>query len=193
MDKLQERAIAFKQLLDYEYKIKLGRKGKITEFIIDFDKSDFFHLIGLHKLTDILNNRKSTDKIFLDCLKGNLTYNDCVSSEMFCKIENRFEYFCYLEQMLDSNDIIFKCNTSTLRRFSKIVADFELKNTLENLIFYLFIEKRAYSKNQYCKSFINDNEVDYTYGQTRMTLLYKEKINKRTGESVVQYDRLSEK
>lgn len=95
--------------------------------------------------------------------------------------------------MLDSNDIIFKCNTSTLRRFSKIMADFELKNTFENLIFYLFIEKRTYSKNQYCKSFINDNEVDYTYGQTKMTLLYKEKITKRTGESVVQYDRLSEK
>lgn len=27
MDKLQERALAFKKLIDYEYKIILGRKG----------------------------------------------------------------------------------------------------------------------------------------------------------------------
>lgn len=191
MDKLQERAAAFKRLLDYEYKIQLGRKGRLTEITIDFEKSDFFHLIGLHKLTDILNDRKAAGKVFLDCLKGDLTYDDCKKSEMFCKIESRFEYFRYLEQMLDSNDIIFRCNTNTLKQFSKIIADFELKNVFEELIFYIFIEKRAYSGNQYCKSFIKDNEIDYTYGQTRMTLLYKEKINKRTGESVVQYDRLS--
>ena len=92
--------------------------------------------------------------------------------------------------MLDSNDTVFKCNTKKMSEFSRIVADFELKNIYEELIFYLFIEKRNRSEKLYCKSFIQESNIDYTYGQTKMTLLYKEKINKKTNERVVQYDKL---
>ena len=92
--------------------------------------------------------------------------------------------------MLDSNDVIFKCNTNNMGAYSRIIADFELKNIYEDLIFYLFIEKRNYSNKQYCKSFIQESNIDYTYGQTKMTLLYKEKINKITGESVMQFNKL---
>ncbi|MBQ9921443.1 MAG: hypothetical protein IJO52_04590 [Clostridia bacterium] len=190
MDKLQKRAWAFKNLSDYEYKIVLGRKGKKTEFTIDFEKTDFPHLIGLHKLTDVLSGNIATERLFDECLSGKLSYEAILKSVFFQKIENRFEYFDKLEELLDSNNIIFKCNTSNMSSFSKIIADFELKNIYENLIFYLFIEKRNCSEKQYCKSFIQENKIDYTYGQTKMTLLYKEKINKKTGNSEIQYNRL---
>ena len=193
MDKLQQRAFLFKRLLDYEYKIILGRKGKKTEFVITFEKSDFPHIIGLHKLTDVLNGNISTEKLFDQCLKGKVSYDLISQSEFFPKLGNRFEYFDKLETMLDSNDIIFKCNNKNMAAFSKIIADFELKNIYEELIFYLFIEKRNYSDKQYCKSFIQENKIYYTYGQTKMTLLYKEKINKVTGKSQIQYNRLSRK
>lgn len=193
MDKLQERAFLFRRLLDYEYKIVLGRKGKKTELIITFEKTDFPHLIGLHKLTDVLNGNIATEKLFDECLTGKVSYDLISQSEFFQKLGNRFEYFDKLETMLDSNDIIFKCNNNNMAAFSRIIADFELKNIYEELIFYLFIEKRHYSDKQYCKSFIQENNIDYTYGQTKMTLLYKEKINKVTGKSEIQYDRLSDK
>lgn len=124
MDKLQERAKTFHRLMDYEYNIILGRKGKLTEISINFEATDFFHLIGLHKLTDIINGRLPGEKVFYDCLKGNITYNDLAQSTFFSKLGNRFEYFNRLEDMLDNNNIIFKCNTSTLKRFSRITADF---------------------------------------------------------------------
>ena len=193
MDKLQERAFSFKKLIDYEYKIILGRKGKKTELVINFEKTDFPHLIGLHKLTDVLNGNIATEKLFDDCLTGKVSYDTISKSEFFQKLGNRFEYFDKLEIMLDRNDIIFKCNTNNIVTFSRIVADFELKNIYEELIFYLFIEKRNYSEKQYCKSFIQESNIDYTYGQTKMTLLYKEKTNKTTGESEIQYDKLSNK
>ena len=85
----------------------------------------------------------------------------------------------------------FAVNTSALKIFSLITADFELKNIYEALTFYLFIEKRSYSQCQYCKSFIQNDDVDYTYGQTKMTLLYKEKINIKTHERQIQFDRLT--
>ncbi len=193
MDKLQERAFSFKKLLDYEYKIILGRKGKKTELVINFEKTDFPHLIGLHKLTDVLNGNIATEKLFDNCLTGRVSYDTISKSRFFQKLGNRFEYFDKLETMLDSNDIIFKCNTNNMTAFSRIIADFELKNIYVGLIFYLFIERRNYSEKQYCKSFIQESTIDYTYGQTKMTLLYKEKTNKITGESEIQYDKLTDK
>ena len=179
MDKLQERAISFKRLLDYEYKIILGRKNVQTEITISFEKSDFSHLIGLHKLADVLTGDIATEKIFDRCLSGKISYNTISKSTFFSKLGNRFEYFDRLENILDSNDIIFKCNTNSMAAYSKIKADFGLKNILEELTFYLFIQKRNSSEKQFCKSFIQENTIDYTYGQTKMTLLYKEKINKK--------------
>jgi len=190
MDKLQERAFSFKRLLDYEYKIILGRKNIQTEITISFEKSDFPHLIGLHKLTDVLTGDIATEKIFDKCLSGKISYNTISKSAFFSKLGNRFEYFDRLENILDSNDIIFKCNTNSMAAYSKIKADFGLKNILEELTFYLFIQKRSSSEKQFCKSFIQEDIIDYTYGQTKMTLLYKEKINKKTGERVLQYNRL---
>ena len=140
MDKLQERAFMFKRLLDYEYKIVLGRKGKKTEIVITFEKTDFPHLIGLHKLTDVLNGNIATEKLFDECLKGKVSYDSISQSEFFPKLGNRFEYFDKLETMLDSNDIIFKCNNNNMAAFSRIIADYELKNIYEDLVFYLFIE-----------------------------------------------------
>ena len=192
MDKLQERACSFRRLLDYEYKIVLGRKGRKTELVISFEKTDFPHLIGLHKLTDVLNGNIATDMLFNKCLKGDISYEMISKSRFFQKLGNRFEYFDKLEDMLDSNDMIFKCNTNNMAKYSRIIADFELKNVYEDLIFYLFIEKIHCSEELYCKSFIQENTIDYTYGQTKMTLLYKEKINRKTNERITQYNRLSD-
>lgn len=190
MDKLQERALSFKRLLDYEYKIILGRKNVQTEINISFEKSDFSHLIGLHKLTDVLTGDIATEKIFDRCISGKISYDTISKSTFFVKLGNRFEYFNKLEDILDSNDIIFKCNTNSMSAYSKIKADFGLKNILEELTFYLFIQKRNYSEKQFCKSFIQEDNIDYTYGQTKMTLLYKEKIYKKTGDSVIQFNKI---
>lgn len=47
--------------------------------------------------------------------------------------------------------------------------------------------------NYYCKSLFFKDNNDYTKGQTKYTLLYKEKINLKTGEVQIQYDRLNQK
>ena len=80
-----------------------------------------------------------------------------------------------------------------MRVYSNIKADYMLQNFRDNLIFYIFTEKRTNADTQFCKSFFENKDTDYTAGQTKMTLLYKEKINTMTGESEIQYDMLSDK
>lgn len=192
MDKLQQKAVAFLQLIDYQYVIKLGRKGQIHNFVIDFQKQDFFHLIGLQKLTDLNFLKRSSVHIFNSCLKGKLTYSMLQKSEYFDDLGYRFDYFHLLEKILDDNELVFKCNINSMRVYSNIIADYMLQNFRDDLTFYIFTEKRTNADTQFCKSFFENSINDYTKGQTKMTLLYKEKVNKKTGESIVQYDRLSD-
>lgn len=190
MDKLQARAISFSKLFHIKYKIILGRRGNAYEIVIGFEPFDFPHLIGLHKLTDIINGHFSNESMFAKCLSGEITCDRISRSVNFSQLGNRFEYFDRIEEMLDSNDTIYKCNEQTLRQFSQIKADYQLKNNCDELTFYLFLQQRKMDNTFFCKSFINDDVTDYTYRQTKMTLLYKEKINTTTGETTVQYDRL---
>ena len=53
MDKLQKCAKAFEKLLEIQYRIIIGRKGKTVELVIGFSKLDFHHLMGLGKLKDL--------------------------------------------------------------------------------------------------------------------------------------------
>lgn len=192
MDKLQERALAFKKLMDYQYYIKLGRKGNLYEFTIDFKPSDFFHLIGLQKLIDLRFLKRSAEYIFNECLKGNITYSMIAASQYFDELGYRFEYFNQLENILDSNNLVFKFNKNSMQIYSRIIADYMMKHTRDNLVFYLFTERRNKSNNQVCKSFFENSFTDYSRGQTNLTLLYKEKTNIKTKENQIQYDRLTQ-
>ena len=65
MDLIKVCAEAFQALLIYEYHFVIGRKGKMKEFYLRFDKADFHHLLGLHKLKDIAQiQRGKREKIF---------------------------------------------------------------------------------------------------------------------------------
>lgn len=193
MDLLQECAAGFERLLPYQYHIIAGRKGKTLEFTISFDRADFHHLAGLHKLTD--NIRFLTGKranIMQEILSGKLTFTQARQSEFFQQMEPRLKPLIHLEEFLDSNEIIFRYNAK-VHTFSVIQADYLLQNDFEGQPVYLFLAKRTGDDTQVCRTFFPKAEKDYAQSQPRYTLLKKEKINIVTGEVTVQYDRLTPK
>ena len=44
---------SYDKLLNTEYLIKIGRKGKASVLCLVFDKVDWFHTMGLHYLKDL--------------------------------------------------------------------------------------------------------------------------------------------
>ncbi len=91
MDLLQECAKSFESLLPFQYHIVAGRKGKTLDFTISFDRADFHHLAGLHKLTD--NVRFLTGKraiIMQEILDGRLTIAQARQSAFFPKAEKDY-------------------------------------------------------------------------------------------------------
>lgn len=193
MDLLQECAKSFASLLPFQYHIIAGRKGKTLDFTISFDQADFHHLSGLHKLTD--NVRFLTGKraiIMQEILSGKLTIAQARQSAFFPQMEPRLKPLSHLEQFLDSNEIIFRYNSKT-HIFSVIQADYLLQNDFEGQPVYLFLAQRAGESTHVCRTFFPKAEKDYAQGQPRYTLLKKEKINRNTGEIILQFDRFSSK
>ncbi|MGN0469227.1 MAG: PBECR4 domain-containing protein [Acutalibacteraceae bacterium] len=70
-------------------------------------------------------------------------------------------------------------------------ANYLIKTITDSRTSYIFTNKRTEENHeQFCRSFFFNDESDYTKNQITMTLLYKEKMNKITKTSIVQYNRL---
>ena len=190
MDYLQICAKAFEKLLDIQYHIILGRKGKLTELNILFEPKEFHHLIGLHKLRDLRLARENREKIFYEILAGKITMEDLKKSRYYSEIQKRLEPFYKIENIFDSNKVIFRYN-SKLQTFSLIEAEYLLSTPYENTDIYIFLDRQVDSDFFFCRSFFQKELKDYTKGQAVYTLLKKEKITISTGDREMQYDRIS--
>lgn len=188
MDNLKSAALVFNGLLDVKYKIILGKRGKLTEFYIGFEKEDFFHLIGLQYLRDIPQLKKNRGIIFDKIISGEITEAFISKSPFYKDIQQRIIDFVLFEELLDSNELIFKyaCNRAT---FSDIPAEYLLKTIYNYRTNYIFIDKSNDRTHKFCRSFFFNENNNYTQNQITTTLLYKEKIF-ANGNSIVQLDKI---
>ena len=183
-------AKSYTNLLDIEYHIILGKKNRNISLSILFTKNHFFHLAGLHYLTDrttILFGDRAL--LFYKILNGIITKKQIESSLFYSEIKDRIEYLSFLESIMDSNDTVFKYNPQ-IQAFSFIQADFLLKNQVQSRNVFVFLSQDAASGKYFCRSFFPQIDKDYSENQTNWTLLYKKKIQKSTGQEVVLYNRM---
>ena len=190
MDLLQACACAYENLLNIKYRCIIGRKGKSVEFTLTFSPYEFHHLCGLNKLPDIPLLRRNRERVFRDILSGSITYDMISSSPCFHAIEKRIFYLQRLEEFMDSNKIIFSFDNRK-RIASSIEAEYLLQNNFDEEVAYFFIGESKYSDSLIGISFFIMDNLDYSIGQPRWTLLYKEKIDCSSGTVTVQYDRLN--
>ena len=179
---------AFLPLLNTEYEIILGRKGKSVTLRITFDKKDCFHLMGLQYLIDRPELNRDRGKVFDEIVSGIITAKQVETSDFYKKIEERVHFLPVLESLLDSNDTVFKYNQKA-NTYSMINADYLMKNSIENRNLFLFLSKNT-EDNYFCKSFFPEGKMDYTKNQASWTLLYKKKIDITTRTEKILYDRL---
>ncbi len=188
MDRLLECAKNYKTLTQSYYKIIIGRKGRTVTIILSFAAEHFHHLLGLHKLTDLSVSNSNRKRVYEHILSGKITFADVEKSSFVDKLDNRLEPLTNLETLLDTNEIIFRYNKN-LNSFSLIKADFVLSTPLNCRDTFIFL---SHDKNDeyFCRSLFFETNIDYTKGQPKYTLLYKEKVNIHTQISEIQHNRL---
>ena len=188
---LKSAALSFNNLLDIEYKIIVGRKGIITEIIVEFRKENFFHLVGLQKLNDINYPTENKEKVFDLIIEDKIT-EDFISKSRKYEVANieRITPFVKIEEIMDSNNLVFKFNRSQ-SNWTSMDCKFILENIDNEESIYIFIDGNYELKQKmFCRSFFLKTQKDFTRGNTKMALLYKEKINKKTGISIIQFNKL---
>lgn len=183
MDLICECATKFILLERYEYRFVVSKKRKIREIILNFHDSDFFHLAGLHHLTDISipRNRKDTLKNIIEKRKitDSLLYRSrfFVNSESDKDIESRVEELRYLEEYLDTDNFIRIYNTENMKYFhSNIDAEYIIESWLPGTRegVYIFLKQREESPLMYCAvSFFKKGTV--IYGGEALYWMLKEK------------------
>lgn len=191
-DKLRKTAEGFHSLLDTQYHIIIGRKGKAVELTIEFAPIDFHHLMGLGKLKDLRIATQNREAVFSGIMNGTITYPSICKSRYIGQIENRFVPLAHIEQIFDDNKLIFRYNEKK-NQFSLIESDYLLSTPFAGNDVYIFIEEKETAGLFFCRSFFPKEKKDYTVGQPQFTLLFKEKITVSTGEKIIQYDRLTPK
>lgn len=186
-------AVSFKELLNKKYHIVIGKKGKEVDIDLEFMPVDFHHLAGLHKLKDLRLARDNRETVFLGIINGFIDDEFLTKSRYYDIVKDRIFLLTKLESLLDGNEIIFKYYKKR-SSFSVIDASY-LFSVLDNeKTVYIFVDKRdELNRKFFCRSFFPYKDIDYAQGQERWTLLYKEKINVDTGESVIQYQHPSYK
>ena len=145
MDKLQKCAKAFEKLLEIQYRIIIGRKGKTVELVIGFSKLDFHHLMGLGKLKDLRIAKQNRSSVFDEIIIGSTTYETLAKSRYLSQIENRFEPLALIEQLLDDNRLIFRYNAK-LNQFSLIEADYFINSVGKQRHLHFYCRTQGHRK-----------------------------------------------
>lgn len=183
----------FSKLLNVEYNLIIGRKGKTTSIKLTFDKKDCFHIMGLQYISDVPELQDDRGKVFDKILSNKINSEKIIHSVFYDSIKQRVIATSQLESILDSNDNkIFKLNSNELAKISKIKGkylvdgNFIIESKLKGL--YIFFDSYKDGISVYGRSLFPKERVDYTKRQPLNTLLYKEKII--SGKKEIQLDKL---
>ena len=189
-DILQDTAMAFRSLLQCKYHIVLGRKGKTEQIDICFMPDVFFHLAGLHYLEkSYFFSSFSSEKIFSLIADGKISLSHIQDDCSFSSIFDRLVVLKDLECIMDASESeFFKYEKRKTKNNSKIEANYLAKSILsgktQSFVFFL----REKGENFYITNSIFPMEsYDYSQGQVKYSLLFKEKIKLRENTSQILF------
>lgn len=192
MDLLEKCVKSFEQMLPVKYRFHIARKHNVTEILLDFEVSDFKHLVGLQYLRDVAMSRNS-EKVYTVIKENKLTYDKIEKSAFFEKVDDsyanvkeRMTYFPWLDEFIESENVILRY-VKKKNPYSKIRADYVIESTVRDVTVYIFLRKRTESdeNSSYAAvSFFVKDKITYQ-GETRYWLL-KEKIETEYIETLYQ-------
>ena len=98
--------------------------------------------MGVQYLTDRPELRRDRGKIFDEIQNGIIKRENIESSDFYHKTQDRVHFLPLLEEILDSNDTVFKYNKKA-NVYSMIEADYLMKNHMEGKNLFLFLSNAS--------------------------------------------------
>ena len=183
MNTIKECAVLYNELLGKKYIFTLEGNLKIA---FEFTPSNFYHLLGLEKLTDIDQIKKAKPgKVFKGILSGSISEQIIKNSKHYSLIQNRIEYFDNLPDLIrynESNKIIIDFDINKLSFKSKLSnTKYILYKRTNNRICHLTIGQR---KVLYPETYIIENSGLYLSEQTMLDIISIDIIERKTKKTL---------
>lgn len=175
---VSDAAKAYNNLHNFNYELIVVKNRNMpkVKIVLEFDKSKFYHLCGLHDLKIKSLQSLPREDVF-DGIIDN-TYEDSFfqKNKNFTQIEDRIATLIRLEEMLDSNDTIFKFNLNT--KGSDIECDYIIKNQKDGRNYYYMISETNEGKffGRSCFNRDSVTQKDFSIGHAFYNILYKAKL-----------------
>ncbi|WEV37028.1 PBECR4 domain-containing protein [Lactobacillus sp. ESL0677] len=178
LDLLRKVAVEYNKLIGKEIEFTLGHKNRKSVVTVMFTPSDFHHLAGLHKLTDIQAvYKQSAEIVFNKIVAGEICLGDINRSVYFAKIEERLEILSQINDIFTRGNLVFKYICMEIK--SKITWKYLLKFKMnEKDTGYLFLDECRREPNKYiCVTDFKKEKFCYERGQMKLKLLQTKLIN----------------
>lgn len=193
MDIIYDAAAKFCVLEQFEYRFTVSQKRKLQTINLNFIDTDFFHIAGLHYLTDIVIPQDRTETLNEIIIKHSISENmlgksmHYISKDTKRDVKNRISELRFLEEYLDTDNSIKIFNIRSQKGVASVIeADYLIESRFRNTkdTVYIFIRKREENPNYYAiVSFFKKNEVAYGGGN----VYWMEKIKKSVNLEQVLY------
>lgn len=165
MDTILQCGQRYKDILSVKYHFTISVKRKIRKLTLDFCIEDFRHASGLHYIDDI-SIESNPSKVIDSILNQQITDDMLAKSNKYTtaktasgsSIKERIAEMCYLEEYLDSSDIIRIYEMQNFGSFIKADYYIEATNRSRQTTVYIFIRKRIENDNYVMVSFFKKYE-----------------------------------
>lgn len=189
-DILLQAVDVFSYLMDSSYEIVLGRKNKTTVLNIIFEKVNFHHLAGLHKLLDIRSVYDApAEEVFDNIVEGKITLEDIKKSSFYSVSKERLEIVANIPSIFNNDFDTFKFSKlakDNTRIKWEFLVNFKYISDDVNHEGYIFLRENKNKTGDYVgiSDFMKDKK-DFTFRHTHFKLL--EIKEKRASEEIIKY------
>lgn len=190
MDLLYDAAVAWQKLLNYRYEITCGKSKKLYHISLDFDASEFYHLVGFPHMKDItLPVRFSRSKTLMKVLDRTITQDMLVPSVSYERIVKRkLQAIVRLEELLNRCSKVYIFSPKRLPFYTDIKATYLLADDVTQVAF-LFTDTSDGGETYFSRSAFVMDDKDFRTNQSKMTVLEILRTDIRTNETCICYCR----
>lgn len=196
MDLLYQAAVAWKEIIDYRYRITFGYKHRLFTILLSFTPEEFAHLAGFQYMKDLSLPNYSSAKIIDRILEGKISARQVEKAQKYDDmIFPRLQALIQLKKMLDGEFVLYAYSPRTYPFYTSIQADYLMvrHTDTDNYVFVIHAGSTAGSADEFsCCSIFQQDQRDYTMNQRSRVILRKERIYIPENSIAILYDRLGE-
>lgn len=140
MDLLQQSALAWKEITEYQYLFTYGYKKQLYPISLTFSLDDYPHLAGFQYMKDISLPNYSSAKIADRILEGKILFEKIQEAAQYENmIKPRLEALVHLKESLDNEFHLYSYMPRMYPFITSIKADYLISShfSVDNFIFII--------------------------------------------------------